>query len=229
MNYPFDENLFHSGNPDAVESSAAVNEGDEELPYPQPSTAEELVHPPDFKPLFTLIEDPETSEHHHPTVHYVFSDDDPEIMTNAALDALAAHENDNDDSRSPSEKDEEEGEQEERCVFLDMAADGKTVVSASSLSPGWQALRTSVTQAPSWGEVGNDGDGRLLLKISGQEIGASRRARAKQKQQQQQEEEKSEAGLDELVKMFGYRLEGLEQVMERTKEKDDEDEDHRMI
>ncbi|OJZ81548.1 hypothetical protein ASPFODRAFT_51939 [Aspergillus luchuensis CBS 106.47] len=41
-----------------------------------------------FQPFFTLIEDANSSEYHHPTVHYIFSDDDTDIVTEAALRAL---------------------------------------------------------------------------------------------------------------------------------------------
>lgn len=43
-----------------------------------------------FQPFFTLIEDAHTSDHHHPTVHYIFSDDDTDIVTEAALRSLEA-------------------------------------------------------------------------------------------------------------------------------------------
>jgi hypothetical protein len=43
---------------------------------------------PSFQPFFTLIEDANTSEYHHPAVHYIFSDDDTDIVTEAALRAL---------------------------------------------------------------------------------------------------------------------------------------------
>lgn len=46
-------------------------------------------HPP-FQPFFTLIEDVHTSDYHHPTVHYIFSDDDSDIVTEAALRSLFA-------------------------------------------------------------------------------------------------------------------------------------------
>lgn len=42
---------------------------------------------PAFNPFFTLVEDATTSEHYHPTVHYIFSDDDTDILTDAALRA----------------------------------------------------------------------------------------------------------------------------------------------
>lgn len=41
-----------------------------------------------FRPFFTLIEDAHSSDYHHPTVHYIFSDDDPEILTEASMRAL---------------------------------------------------------------------------------------------------------------------------------------------
>lgn len=45
------------------------------------------LHQP-FQPFLTLIEDAHTSDHHHPTVHYIFSDDDTDIVTEAALRSL---------------------------------------------------------------------------------------------------------------------------------------------
>ncbi|PYH43637.1 uncharacterized protein BP01DRAFT_358362 [Aspergillus saccharolyticus JOP 1030-1] len=41
-----------------------------------------------FQPFFTLIEDANTSEYYHPTVHYIFADDDTDIVTEATLRAL---------------------------------------------------------------------------------------------------------------------------------------------
>jgi hypothetical protein len=42
-----------------------------------------------FKPFFTLIEDANSADHHHhPTVHYIFSDDDTELITEASLRVL---------------------------------------------------------------------------------------------------------------------------------------------
>ncbi|KAJ5273772.1 hypothetical protein N7478_008897 [Penicillium angulare] len=43
---------------------------------------------PNFHPFFTLVEDQQTGEYHHPTVHYIFSDDDTDIITAAALRSL---------------------------------------------------------------------------------------------------------------------------------------------
>lgn len=41
-----------------------------------------------LQPFFALIEDTTTSEHFHPTVHYIFADDEPDIITEAACRSL---------------------------------------------------------------------------------------------------------------------------------------------
>lgn len=129
---------------------------DDEMPYPE---AEEgsLLPPPDFKPFFTLIEDTTTGDYHHPTVHYLFADDDQEILTAAALETVS------------DEQQQQQGPEDERFVIVDMNADGREVVAVSSLSPDWQALKTKVTQAPSWGDESKAGERGLMLRISGQE------------------------------------------------------------
>jgi hypothetical protein len=43
---------------------------------------------PQLQPFFTLIEDAHSSEYFHPTVHYIFSDDDTGIVAEAALRSL---------------------------------------------------------------------------------------------------------------------------------------------
>jgi hypothetical protein len=44
--------------------------------------------PQPFQPFFTLIEDSINHEHFHPTVHYIFADDEADIITEAALRSL---------------------------------------------------------------------------------------------------------------------------------------------
>ncbi|KAJ9602303.1 hypothetical protein H2200_013158 [Cladophialophora chaetospira] len=51
----------------------------------QPNTDEPILS---FRSFFTLIEDTVTNEHHHPTVHYIFADDDTDLITEAALRSL---------------------------------------------------------------------------------------------------------------------------------------------
>lgn len=72
----------------ATTSPDPVQTGDHSEPLEEQQ--EDKVNPsgPEFKPFFTLIEDANSSEYYHPTVHYIFSDDDPELITEAALRAL---------------------------------------------------------------------------------------------------------------------------------------------
>lgn len=198
MSSPVDENLFYTAPTKPIDADATV----EELQYEE-AAAEDMLHPPDFRSFFTMIEDPETGEHHHPTVRYLFSDDDPEILTSAVLDTL-------DRARDNPHANQQSSEARERCVIVDIAADGKTVASASSMSADWQALKTRITQAPSWGEDNNTADRGLMLKISGRHngnLGASKEGKRRQEQ----------AGrIDDLVKTYGERLERLDDVIGRN-------------
>ncbi|KAJ0416936.1 anaphase-promoting complex subunit 11 RING-H2 finger-domain-containing protein [Aspergillus carlsbadensis] len=72
----------HSPVPRA-ESHIADDEALAHHELPAPSHNQILSHP-----FFTLIEDAHTSEYYHPTVHYIFSDDDNDIVTEAALRSL---------------------------------------------------------------------------------------------------------------------------------------------
>ncbi|KAF7586913.1 hypothetical protein BBP40_008022 [Aspergillus hancockii] len=84
-----------------------------ERPHEIPSTS----HPP-FQPFFTLVEDANTSEYYHPTVHYIFSDDDTDIVTEAALRSLEFEQenhprNGNGKSRSTRDRHPDEGDEDE--------------------------------------------------------------------------------------------------------------------
>lgn len=163
--------------------------------YPE-TTSEALLPPADFKPFFTLIEDPETGEHHHPTVHYIFADDEPEFLTDATLTAIEQA------GEEDSEEKEKEKKKEERFVLVDIAADGKTVVSATSLCARWQALKAGVGQAPSLGQS-EEGGGNPMLKISGQELPVVSRQGGKM----------VKMSMEELVRSFGDRLATLDEVV----------------
>ncbi|KAL1647797.1 hypothetical protein SLS58_002598 [Diplodia intermedia] len=63
----------------------------ETLSYPplgDDPSSQPLLPPANFSPFFTLVEDAGTGEHHHPAVHYVFSDDDPDLHTAVFMRAL---------------------------------------------------------------------------------------------------------------------------------------------
>ncbi|CAK4030638.1 Hypothetical predicted protein [Lecanosticta acicola] len=174
-------------------TEAGINttqQGEEEVPYPEPDAEEDLLPPPDFKPFFTVVESTESGEHHHhPAVHYVFADDDPDILTDAALESLA---------------NQQEDPASERFVLLDLSADGTEVQSASSLSPDWQALKTHIAPAPSWGGGdGKDAERGLMLRISGQE--AKRESRYKGKRRKED--------VDVLLKAFDEQMTRLDGVL----------------
>ncbi|KAK0909734.1 hypothetical protein LTR02_004202 [Friedmanniomyces endolithicus] len=183
-----------SSRPDGTLFHSAITgpEGEEVEPAYEEAAAEDLLPPPDFKPFFTIVEDAEGTEHHHPTVHYIFADDDPEDLTSAILAAI----------------DQEAAvgtrlELEERVILLDMDADGKHVVTTSSLSSRWQATQVEIGQAPSWGGASQGGDGGLMLKISGKET-----AKTASKQRK-----KGTGSMEELVRSFGERLDGLGEIL----------------
>lgn len=74
---------------------------DETEDHPEEGQEQPLSHPA-FQPFFTLIEDAHTSDYYHPTVHYIFSDDDTGIVTEAALRSLAVQQ----EALSDSKKDQ---------------------------------------------------------------------------------------------------------------------------
>lgn len=168
-----------------------------DVPYPEPTAEQQLAAPSDFRPFFTLIEDPESGEHYHPSVHYVFSDDDPELLNSATLEALGTDQAAQATGTAVNE----------RFVILDVGQDGKIVTNASSLSPDWQGVTAEVTQAPSWGDDGNGKERGLMLKIHGQEASkvVSQKEKAKQKT--------GDGRLNELVTGFSEKLALLDGVL----------------
>ena len=136
-------------------NSHTAAQADNAHDYPEASE-HELVAPSDFRPFFTLIEDAHTGQHHHPNVLYIFSDDDPDLLTSTILDATQRYEQGEDDTQ--------------RTILVDLQQDGKTIDRCHSLSSDWQVVKATTSQAPSWNETapGKDGQG-LMLKIDGSE------------------------------------------------------------
>lgn len=135
----------------------------------------------DFKPsitnpYFTLIEDTTTGEHHHPSVHYIFEDDEPDLLLAASARILGGNEDYHSPSMDKSEREEYESAllpvpplgTEERYIIMNMASDGYTVESAHSLSSNWQISDVNVGEAPTWDEDTSDTQGKgLMLGIRG--------------------------------------------------------------
>ncbi|KAK3904586.1 hypothetical protein C8A05DRAFT_31650 [Staphylotrichum tortipilum] len=128
---------------------------------------------PPFSPLFTLVASTSHPSNRqtiqYPTVHYIFADDDPEILTAA----LAHHHG------SAFEDNDEENERDnppDRAVLLDMepTADGSgvDVAWASSLTPDWAvtSARVSPMEGGGGGGVTVGPGGGHVLKIEGVSI-----------------------------------------------------------
>ena len=117
------------------------------------SPTHNLVAPHDFQPFFTLIEDSHTGEHYHPHVHYIFSDDDPDLLTTSIINASHP---------------KKESRPTQRVVLVDLNQDGKTVDRVHSLSSDWQVSQIHVSQAPSWNEAASERIAQaMMLKIDG--------------------------------------------------------------
>ena len=173
--------------------------------------------PPNFQPFFTLIEDTITKEHFHPTVHYIFADDDTDIITEAACRALETT-TEEDETRSQAitsydgaaeSRDLPQQQQgvKEHYLILDVqptaSETGTTyeVANVQSLSSDWQVLRTSIAAAPTIAEEGDEG---LMLRIEGRGNSPT------------ESEKKGEAKetMEEMIERFKKGLEEVKVVME---------------
>ncbi|KAF2868033.1 hypothetical protein BDV95DRAFT_450884, partial [Massariosphaeria phaeospora] len=171
---------------DPSEDAAYEGEPEDEIPYPEPSSEQTLLPPPNFNPFFTLIEDSTTGEHYHPYVHYVFADDDPVIVTAAAMRSLGLDDTQylpqntpEGEEKEPNQADEQETQVEsplpppipgikEHYLIVDVGTDGHTIVDAQSLSSEWQITDANIRTAPSFDE--SSPDHSYMLRIEGVEV-----------------------------------------------------------
>ncbi|KAJ8115714.1 hypothetical protein ONZ43_g4604 [Nemania bipapillata] len=152
----------------------------------RPSTADHPLDterprtPPPFAPVFTLVDNTTARTTHHPCVRYIFSDDDPDILTQALAECEHANTEELGADLTPAN----------RAMILDLAAndDGDYSVSwASSLSPSWAVLNAQLSRiSPPSSDAGHsngsgagdtdtnskNGPGRLMLRIEGIETSA---------------------------------------------------------
>jgi hypothetical protein len=203
------------------------DEDEDEIPYPEPSSEQTLLPPPNFNPFFTLIEDSTSGEHHHPYVHYVFADDDPDIVTAASMRGLGLDETkymSHDAQEGGDRQQHQEGVSEESLVesplpppipgvkehylIIDLGADGRTIVDAQSLSPEWQITDTSIGTAPSFDETSPD-QGHML-RIEGIEIPGKHKGKGKGQAVDKLSEarEKSQGDLFEAMDSLVQDIEG---------------------
>jgi hypothetical protein len=210
---------------------------DSEPPYPEPTSEQTLLPPPNFKPFFNLIEDSTTGEHYHPYVHYIFADDDPVIVTAAAMRSLGLDETrylpastpEHEHERHMHSSDQEEplqNEEEvvnsplpppvpgakERYMIIDVGSDGHTIVNAQSLSAEWQITNTSVRPAPSFDE--NDEGAGLMLRIEGVEIPKKNKGKSKGEPGEIKLKEARDKGDGDVFKALDGLVKGVEGGLE---------------
>ena len=136
-------------------------------------------------------------------MHYIFSDDDSDLITDAALrihdtklqshDAIDPDSSNQPESSSPPPQD--------RYILLTLSPSLTAISSARSMTPDWQVLNAEISSAPTLeGASGEEGKG-MMLRIEGTE-GAKRLGR----------EEAEALGLEGLVEEFGRRMEELRKV-----------------
>ena len=112
--------------PPAAEPAPTTSPGgdDEQPPAAEDQPNNPAAHPP-FEPLFTLLTNTSTNTTIHPRVHYLFSDDDPSMLTSAVAAATSTT------TSTDNPRD--------RALIVDLApspdASGWSVSWASSLSP----------------------------------------------------------------------------------------------
>ncbi|KAF2131936.1 hypothetical protein P153DRAFT_334266 [Dothidotthia symphoricarpi CBS 119687] len=160
---------------------------DDEIPYPEPSSEQTLLPPPNLRPFFTLIEDISSGEYYHPYVHYVFADDDPVMVTAASMRSLGLDDTkylpqitpEGEDGQQVAEHDEPDSQVEsplpppipgvrEHYLIVDVGADGRSIVDAKSLSSKWQTTVVSTRTTPSFDE--SEPDQGYMIRIEGVEV-----------------------------------------------------------
>jgi hypothetical protein len=170
--------LSRTGSPKTVGFDESVVQ-DQALEDVEESVEHEQEIPElEFHPFFTLISDGVTAEHYHPTVHYVFSDDEEgeELVSEGVVRALSGIGVD-EEGNVVKQKQKQGDKQREHVLILDVdvknavprESRGFEVVQAQSLSAEWQVSNVEITSAPtmSQGEGDEDGDGGLMLRIEG--------------------------------------------------------------
>ncbi|EFR04511.1 hypothetical protein MGYG_07518 [Nannizzia gypsea CBS 118893] len=224
---------------EAVEDDSghvSQNEIVEDTPIP--------VHPP-FKPFFTVIGDATSSEYFHPTVHYIFSDDDTSIITEAALQSLEINKQKPPSwsTESISQKEKKKGESTpkakaaaEQFIILDVeptntndtsgAADAATTdaqetsarpnLTPQSLSPAWQVINTSLSPAPNFDSASNSPTSTDRDNNAVLMIEGTSGFASDSSATRHQTQQASGQTLEEMMDQFAKRMEELKKVVEAS-------------
>lgn len=128
--------------------------------------------PPAFESIFTLVTNTSTGTTRHPHVRYIFSDDDPDVFTQALAQCEAPEAQEN---------------SQNHAMMLDLSSDGDggyKISRVTSLSPSWAVLSAELSQiSPPSSDGSNSGSthdgeehvkrpGRLMLRVEGVESSA---------------------------------------------------------
>ncbi|KAK0516489.1 hypothetical protein JMJ35_001092 [Cladonia borealis] len=196
--------------PSPVLFNAPANE---EIPPHEPTeTSQPTIPPPHFTPFFTLLTTSTSTTTHHPTVHYIFTDDIPDSdpITAAALRVLSPSSPSS--PRTIAHEDENHGKPiKERFILIDMDATGSNVVSAQSMSPDWAVTITEVGKAPTWDKDGEGGEGE---RGEGEEEGGGMMLRIEGMEVLHGEDRGEERRLEELVEVYERRMGELRRVVD---------------
>ena len=118
-----------------------------------------------LKPYFVIVQDNRTGEFHHPYIRYLFSDDDPELFT----DAIRAQLDRLDPAIASAGTPSTTHSKNERLIVIDVADNGQEVRNAQSLSGEWHVSQTNVCTAPTFEEGSDDTEAGLMMTIAGQD------------------------------------------------------------
>lgn len=143
------------------QESLLLQQNQQQQQQPQPTSPPPPPAPPLFTPVFALVDDATGRlTTHHPRVHYIFSDDDPEDLTAALDDAAADHPHPSTSSGgAPAAI--SSAQSRDRAIVVDLvpSPDGKpgsfSVASAVSLSPEWAVTSAQVSGMQTGGNGGD--------------------------------------------------------------------------
>lgn len=160
---------------------------------------------PPFQPLFTLVTDSTTGATHHAHVHYIFSDDEPDLLTDALGQYSTQHQQQQQTtttSSSGSTSTKPAPPTTDRAILLDLVPKPSTgdpsssssaavapaydVAWASSLSADWAVVSAKMTPmsaddndtADTMATPARGADGGLMLRIEGVDLAHPPRSRA---------------------------------------------------
>ncbi|KAJ0108012.1 hypothetical protein J7T55_008148 [Diaporthe amygdali] len=133
--------------PGPVAEPPVATEGQAQLLPPVHEEPLQRSQPP-FQPLFTLVTDSTTRATHHPHVHYIFSDDDPEILTQA----LARHGHRASPDASANRAPPLQAPPSERAIVLDLVPNPSDNLQSASSAPGYDVAWVS-SLSSSWAVV----------------------------------------------------------------------------